>query len=229
MAEAALAIAQVSGTDAPPAREAVSVSINGTSASTIVLSPGVAPPSLMVASVPACTAATSSSGEILAVSLTALPIAVRADPHSAPEVPPALSDQASPAFTRRVWAPAPAASAALAARAAPLAPRTMPCPWSPSPATASRSPNCCSFSLAQATIASSASASRAASSWDSGAITVCSPTSTSPTELGRWDDAPRRSAGVSTGAAQYPSSSESRKVPVGDSPSMPRLVTCSPT
>ena len=68
------------------------------------------------------------------------PIASSAAPHSAPEVPPARSAHAAPA--RRSCSPTPRlGSVATAAAVAASIPRSMPTPWSPSPAIASRSPS----------------------------------------------------------------------------------------
>src|SRR5699024_8515930 len=98
------------------------VSRKGAAASTMVLSPTFAPPSRWIASIPASTASTTVRDSTPARSSKTPPAAVRAAPQSAPEVPPADSDQASPARTSRVRAPAPASSASCAAVAAPLEP-----------------------------------------------------------------------------------------------------------
>ena len=66
-----------------------------------------------------------------------------------PLVPPALSPNAAPAAASTVWTPPSASVAASAASVAACAPRDMPMPWSPSPATASSRP---SSSLCSSTV-----------------------------------------------------------------------------
>src|SRR5699024_5589894 len=94
----------------------------GTAASIMVLSPTSAPPRRWTASTAASRACTMVDCSLPDPSSKTLPAAVRAAPHSAPEVPPADSAQASPARSRSVRAPAPASRAVLAATAAPLEP-----------------------------------------------------------------------------------------------------------
>jgi hypothetical protein len=105
------------------------------------------------------------------MSPSASPSASRIAPHSMPLVPPALSPNAAPALRSTEPTPPVADSAAaLAARN----PRTMPTPWSLSPATESSRPSSASLSLT--TLSTSARAARTvpAARSDSGLASTCS-------------------------------------------------------
>ena len=128
--------------ETPAAVCSSSVSTNGTSASSIVLSPTLALPSAVIASRPARMAAASWTPVISSASSPSVaPTADSAAPHNTPEVPPALAAQASPARLSTVATPAPSSTAAAAATRAAEEPLAIPRPWSPSPATASMRPS----------------------------------------------------------------------------------------
>lgn len=113
----------------------------GSMASTIILSPTLAPPSRITASRAARAARGMVSSPAGSSSPSTAPMAVSTAPHNAPEVPPACSDHAEPAALRVVAAPAPSPLTRRASARAARDPRAMPIPWSPSPATESRRPN----------------------------------------------------------------------------------------
>ena len=103
----------------------------------MVLSPSSALLKLFRLVADCCTASASRSAVTASVLPSALPTPSISMPHKIPLVPPALSLKAAPAAASTVCTPP---SVWAAASAAALAPRDMPIPWSPSPATASSLP-----------------------------------------------------------------------------------------
>src|SRR5690625_1126879 len=121
-ARATFAASRIAAAALSPVNASPKAFRKGTAASIMVLSPTSAPPRRWTASTAASRACTMVDCSLPDPSSKTLPAAVRAAPHSAPEVPPADSAQASPARSRSVRAPAPASRAVLAATAAPLEP-----------------------------------------------------------------------------------------------------------
>src|SRR6476661_8586737 len=115
---------QASVRDCPASTPAARESRNGTSTSTRVLSPGLALPKSMIAAAACATPAAIAPASGALLSPTASPTARRAMPQRAPEVPPALSAQASAAKCSVVPAPAPRARASVAASTAARTPRS---------------------------------------------------------------------------------------------------------
>ena len=154
---AAAASRSASRMSAPASTSRRNSSSNGISASTRVLSPGLAPPSSSIRSRPAWIASGDGVGVEGRVRRARRPSPPAPRPTGRPEVPPARSAHAAPA--RRSVSPTPRlGSVRRRGLAAASRPRSMPTPWSPSPAIASRSPS----SSARSATASRAESSRSA-------------------------------------------------------------------
>src|ERR1039458_7534134 len=102
------------------------VAEKGTKASTRVLSPGLAPPNVITLSSARVTPSATSAGVTGQLFPRTVPADRRPSPHSAPDVPPAQSAQASAAAERTLAAPAPASAASCAAADAADEPCTIP-------------------------------------------------------------------------------------------------------
>src|SRR2546429_1273843 len=132
---AAAAASTASRTGRPAATASRRAPNAGPSASTIVLSPGLAWPRSMIAASAASSAATSCSGPNVGSSPRARPARRSAEPHSGPLAPPTAETRVRPASTS--WRPGARPSSASSARTTASKPRVMLVPWSPSPIAAS--------------------------------------------------------------------------------------------
>src|SRR5690606_19174267 len=159
---------------APASSEAAwacSVARNGSTASSMVFSPGLALPRSTNArtalSTAAATVRASGSAWVPAwvpawpiASRRPAPVSASSTPYRAPEAPPAASAKAVPAASSRSATPSAVRAAATAARM----PRVMPSPWSPSAATASSLPSSVSCS---SIVRSAAVSARSTMPWPS--------------------------------------------------------------
>ncbi len=155
----------------------------------------------------------------------------RATPHSAPEVPPARSAQASPRDPQRG---ARAGLAPLGGRGAAAAePRCIPMPWSPSPATASMRPSssaCASSADAMAASAPTTRRDRRDSEEPGSEATPRPPvSSTSATDADGSDRALAEGGRVGRRAPRAARARRRATRRLSETPAMSKLVTSSPT
>ncbi len=114
----------------------------------MVLSPGSAAPSFLIAASPAANASANSAGSAVAPG-SAAPIARKALPYSGPEAPPTLEISVLPVLVRT--APTEAGSRVSRTAETAVKPRRRFLPWSPSPIAESSSvrwASCCSTAVA---------------------------------------------------------------------------------
>lgn len=128
---AADAAAKASAAPPPASRAPVSASRPGSSASSMVLSPGTAPPSAATPSTPARSASRSRAADTACSSPRSLPARRSSVPYSGPDAPPTVLISVRPISTST--APGVSGGSCSTALRAATKPRRMFVPWSASP------------------------------------------------------------------------------------------------